>query len=116
MITGSAPIAPHVMNFLRAAFGVPVHEGYGQTESSAAITFTEPTDFTVGHVGGPIAANEIMLEDVVGDCRGRSSCVSPACPTQEVGSSYSSFCLVPDLLALDTEGYGVQLSRHRSQR
>ena len=64
MVTGSAPIAPHVMDFLRAAFGVPVLEGYGQTESSCVITITSADDFSVGHVGAPAAVNEIMLEDV----------------------------------------------------
>eukprot|EP01065_Artemidia_motanka_P032272 TRINITY_DN39298_c0_g1_i1.p2 TRINITY_DN39298_c0_g1~~TRINITY_DN39298_c0_g1_i1.p2 ORF type:complete len:703 (+),score=272.98 TRINITY_DN39298_c0_g1_i1:137-2110(+) len=64
MITGSAPIAAHVMAFLRAVFGVPVHEGYGQTESSTAITFTMGSDFTIGHVGPPLPCNEVRLDDV----------------------------------------------------
>eukprot|EP01062_Namystynia_karyoxenos_P062552 TRINITY_DN55454_c0_g1_i1.p2 TRINITY_DN55454_c0_g1~~TRINITY_DN55454_c0_g1_i1.p2 ORF type:complete len:682 (+),score=243.58 TRINITY_DN55454_c0_g1_i1:107-2152(+) len=64
MVTGSAPIASHVMTFLRVFFGVPVHEGYGQTESSAAITFTAADDFTVGHVGAPLPCNETRLDDV----------------------------------------------------
>jgi hypothetical protein len=54
VITGSAPIAEHVMEFLRAVFGVAVLEGYGQTECSAAACVTSPSDFaTLGHVGGP---------------------------------------------------------------
>eukprot|EP00911_Craspedida_sp_UC1_P000097 UC1_evm1s81 len=64
MATGSAPLASHVMDFLRAAFGVPVYEGYGQTESSALITLTRADDYSTGHVGIPVAACEVMLEDV----------------------------------------------------
>ena len=64
MATGSAPIAGHVMDFLRAVFGVPVLEGYGQTESSAIITLTLPDDLSVGHVGIPAPCCDVMLEDV----------------------------------------------------
>lgn len=64
MVTGSAPIAPHVVNFLRVAFCAPVVEGYGQTESAAAATLTLMDDFTLGHVGGPLNCNRIKLVDV----------------------------------------------------
>eukprot|EP00948_MAST-09A_sp_MAST-9A-sp1_P001934 g1934.t1 len=64
MITGSAPISSRVMNFLRAVFGVPVVEGYGQTESAAIATATFPDDLSVGHVGAPAPGNEIALFDV----------------------------------------------------
>jgi len=64
IVTGSAPIAPRVMNFLRAVFGVPVLEGYGQTESSTAISLTEYFDFSLGHVGAPLPCNEVRLDDV----------------------------------------------------
>lgn len=64
MITGSAPLATHVMDFLRIVFGATVLEGYGQTECAAAATLTSPLDFTLGHVGGPVACNEIKLVDV----------------------------------------------------
>lgn len=64
MMTGSAPISGHVLDFLRAVFGCPVTEGYGQTESSLAVTTTEMDDFTCGHVGLPLPCNDIRLEDV----------------------------------------------------
>ena len=66
MITGSAPIAPHVMEFLRVAFGAHVCEGYGQTECSAASNLTNFHDqASLGHVGGPLACCEVRLESVV---------------------------------------------------
>lgn len=43
----------------------PVLEGYGQTECYGAASITSVSDFaSVGHVGGPIACNEIKLVSV----------------------------------------------------
>jgi long-subunit acyl-CoA synthetase (AMP-forming) len=42
----------------------PMFEGYGQTESAAGSTVTLPGDTTLGHVGAPLACNEIKLVDV----------------------------------------------------
>ena len=64
MITGSAPIAPEVMDFLRVAFACEVYEGYGQTETCAASCLTQRGDYSSGHVGGPSPCNECMLIDV----------------------------------------------------
>ncbi|ORY04414.1 acetyl-CoA synthetase-like protein [Basidiobolus meristosporus CBS 931.73] len=67
VVSGSAPISPHVLEFLRISLGCQVLEGYGQTESSAVITLA--TIFDYGnpfgrHVGVPIACNEVKLIDV----------------------------------------------------
>eukprot|EP01138_Halocafeteria_seosinensis_P013149 gb/GECG01013429.1/.p1 GENE.gb/GECG01013429.1/~~gb/GECG01013429.1/.p1 ORF type:complete len:570 (+),score=71.20 gb/GECG01013429.1/:1-1710(+) len=65
MVTGSAPIAPHVMEFLRCVFGIPVIEGYGQTECSAGTSLGLVDDqATLGHVGAPFPCNQIRLESV----------------------------------------------------
>ena len=65
MISGSAPLSPNVMTFFRCMLGVPVLEGYGQTEGSAAATFSHPDDIaSVGHVGGPHGSAEIVLLDI----------------------------------------------------
>lgn len=64
MLTGSAPLASHVMDFLRVVFGARMQEGYGQTENAAAATLTFARDYTTGHVGGPLACNEIKLVSV----------------------------------------------------
>jgi len=65
MISGSAPIGGTVMTFFRCMLGIPVVEGYGQTEGTAGATLGHPDDMTtVGHVGGPIGCCEIVLVDV----------------------------------------------------
>ncbi|XP_041828912.1 long-chain-fatty-acid--CoA ligase 5 [Melanotaenia boesemani] len=64
MVTGAAPISPSVLNFLRAALGCQIFEGYGQTECAAACTFTMPGDATSGHVGVPLPCNIVKLVDV----------------------------------------------------
>ena len=64
MITGSAPIAPNVLSFLRCAFCCPIVEAYGQTESCGASFGTKIHDNTAGHVGGPGVGVEFKLEDL----------------------------------------------------
>ena len=66
MLTGSAPITPEVLHFFRIALDIPIVEGYGQTESTAAGTTTHLIDTSGGTVGSPGAAVEIKLIDVPG--------------------------------------------------
>lgn len=65
LISGSAPLAENVMMFFRCMLGVPVVEGYGQTEGCAGATIVSSEDMTtVGHVGGPLGCIEMVLIDV----------------------------------------------------
>jgi long-chain acyl-CoA synthetase len=65
MVSGSAPLSSNVMTFFRCVLGIALVEGYGQTEGTAAATLSHPDDMsTVGHVGGPTGATEIVLVDV----------------------------------------------------
>lgn len=65
MISGSAPLSENVMTFFRCMLGIPVVEGYGQTEGAASGTITHPDDIsTVGHVGCPVGSVEIVLMNV----------------------------------------------------
>ena len=64
MVTGSAPISEEVLSFLKVCFSAPIHEGYGQTESTAVSCVTSAIDPKAGHVGGPISCIRIRLRDI----------------------------------------------------
>ncbi len=62
-MTGAAPISKDVVQFLRAAFSAPVFEGYGQTETAAAISVTDGEDRETGATV-PLPCCEVKLLDV----------------------------------------------------
>jgi long-chain acyl-CoA synthetase len=64
MITGSAPIAPDVLDFLKIAFCAEICEGYGMTETSAASFITFPNDPETGIIGGPLQNVKMRLKDI----------------------------------------------------
>ena len=64
MVTGSAPISSEVLDFLKVCFCCPIVEGYGLTETSAAVTLTNPIDPVSGHVGGVFPCVKARLRDV----------------------------------------------------
>ena len=59
-LSGAAPIAPQVLDFFWA-LGVPVVEGYGQTEGTAIATFTPPDDVRIGKVGKALEGVELRI-------------------------------------------------------
>lgn len=59
-VSGGAPLEPAVAEFFFKA-GILVLEGYGLTETTAAITANTPGDFQFGTVGKPLAGVEIKL-------------------------------------------------------
>jgi long-chain acyl-CoA synthetase len=61
-LSGAAPIAPQVLEFFWA-LGVPVLEGYGQTENSAQATVTPPDDVRLGKVGKAVPDSEVRIAD-----------------------------------------------------
>lgn len=61
---GSAPLSPDVLAFCRVAFCLNVLEGYGQTETCAAMTGSAFGDNSGGYVGGPVTSAEIKLVSV----------------------------------------------------
>lgn len=64
IVSGAAPMAAYLAEFLRIVIGAPVCQGYGMTETSAATCIVNPNDVNVGHVGPPLQGSEICLEDV----------------------------------------------------
>ena len=59
-LSGAAPIAPQVLEWLWA-IGVPVREGYGQTENCAQATLNPHDDVRIGTVGVPVAGAEVRI-------------------------------------------------------
>ena len=103
MCSGSAPLSPKVMTFFRCLLGVPVVEGYGQTEASAAATFSHLDDVaSVGHVGGPHGSMEVVLKDVpemgylsTGECSDRAW-ASLALAATNLSHDLTRKCAAPD--------------------
>lgn len=59
-ISGGAPLSKDIGNFFHAA-GFLILEGYGLTETSAAITVNSPTAVKIGTVGRPLPGVEIQI-------------------------------------------------------
>ena len=64
MITGSAPIAGDVLDFLKICFSSPICEGYGMTETCAGSVITFQNDPQTGIVGGPLQNVKLRLRDI----------------------------------------------------
>ncbi|KAI0232937.1 medium-chain fatty acid-CoA ligase faa2 [Massospora cicadina] len=64
LITGSAPIDPKVLEFLRVTLACDVLNGYGATETCAAACIGLPGDTAAGPVGPPVGCLEFKLVDV----------------------------------------------------
>jgi long-chain acyl-CoA synthetase len=62
VLSGAAPIAPQVLEFFWS-IGVPVREGYGQTENTAMATLTPPGDVRLGTVGRPLPGVEVRIAE-----------------------------------------------------
>jgi long-chain acyl-CoA synthetase len=61
-ISGAAPIAPEVLKFFMA-IGVPIREGYGQTENTAWASANQVADIKLGTVGPAYEGTEMRLAD-----------------------------------------------------
>ncbi|MGZ4592604.1 MAG: AMP-binding protein, partial [Actinomycetes bacterium] len=64
MASGAAPLSTAVLEQLQASTGVPIHEGYGLTETSPVVTSTLAAPrVKPGSVGRPIPGVEVRLVD-----------------------------------------------------
>ena len=61
-VSGAAPLAPDVQRFFQG-MGLPLHQGWGMTETTAACTVQTPAELHVGSVGKPLDGVELKLED-----------------------------------------------------
>lgn len=62
VVSGGAPLSEDIARFFHA-IGLHVLEGYGLTETFAAITINRPYDFHIGTVGKPLKDVSIQLKD-----------------------------------------------------
>lgn len=67
MLSGSAPLAPDLMEEFAERTGIPVHQGYGLTEAAPVVTSTLVSErFQAGSVGAALPGVEIRLVDEYG--------------------------------------------------
>ncbi len=62
IVSGGAPLAPELAKFFHAV-GLLVLEGYGLTETVAAILVNRPDDYRLGTVGKPLPGVDIRLSE-----------------------------------------------------
>jgi long-chain acyl-CoA synthetase len=62
VVSGGAPLEPKLADFFRGA-GLLLLEGYGLTETTAAITANTPDSYEFGSVGKPLADVQLKLAD-----------------------------------------------------
>ncbi|WP_156686695.1 AMP-dependent synthetase/ligase [Mycobacterium sp. Marseille-P9652] len=61
-VSGGAPLGARLGHFFRGV-GVTIHEGYGLTETSAAITVNRVGDVRIGTVGTLVPGNSLRIAD-----------------------------------------------------
>lgn len=106
-LTGGAPIAPHVVDFLRAC-GIAVYEGYGMTESAGVISLNHPGAVRYGTVGRPVEGCEVRIADD-GEVLARGEMVFPGYHANPAATRDAvddeGWLHTGDLGALDADGY-----------
>ena len=61
-VCGAAPISPEVQYFVQA-LGIPLHQGWGMTETTSSGVVQAKDDLEAGVVGVPLQGVEIRLDD-----------------------------------------------------
>lgn len=117
-VSGAAPLSPATAEAFRSAFGIPILEGYGLTETSPVATINPPDRPKLGSVGTAIRGVELKLVDdaeqpvpeggegeicVRGDCVMKGYYHLPEA-TQQAFTSDGWF-KTGDVGAIDSEGY-----------
>ncbi|MER7014316.1 long-chain fatty acid--CoA ligase [Saccharopolyspora sp. NPDC000359] len=105
-VSGGAPLGERLAHFFRGV-GVPVLEGYGLTETTAAAAVNVETAFKVGTVGKPIAGTTIRIAEdgevlVKGDVVFREYWNNPQATKESLEDGWFH---TGDLGSLDEDGF-----------
>jgi long-chain acyl-CoA synthetase len=105
-ISGTGPLDGRLAHFFRGV-GVPVYEGYGLTETSAAVCVNTRESFRVGTVGRPVAGAVVRIADdgeilVGGELVFRGYWGNPAATAEALDDGWLR---TGDLGTLDPDGY-----------
>ncbi len=63
IVSGGAPLSPHVHDFLRTSICDILPQGYGLTETTGGISLSDIDDLGTGTVGHPLPGVKVCLED-----------------------------------------------------
>ncbi|AEH36378.1 AMP-dependent synthetase/ligase [Halopiger xanaduensis] len=66
LISGGGSLSPELCQ-LYHAMGLPIHEGYGLTETSPVISVNPPGEVKIGTIGPPVVDVEIAIDESVAD-------------------------------------------------
>lgn len=103
VVCGGSTLGRELSLFFTGA-GLPVHEGYGLTETSAAVTANPPGRSKAGTVGRPVPGAEVAIgED--GEVWVRGASVFTGYLNQPRDGFYEGWFATGDLGALDEDGY-----------
>jgi long-chain acyl-CoA synthetase len=116
VISGGAPLGERLGHFFRGA-GIPVVEGYGLTESTAAVTVNPPDAVKIGTVGRPLPGAAVRVDEE-GELLVRGGQVMQGywhdeAATADVLSS-DGWLRTGDLAEIDAEGY-VRITGRRKE-
>ncbi|MFI5586981.1 AMP-dependent synthetase/ligase [Amycolatopsis sp. NPDC051758] len=105
-VSGGAPLGARLAHFFRG-IGVPVFEGYGLTETSAAANVNTQTAFRVGTVGKPVNGTSVRIADdgevmLKGDVVFRAYFNNPQATAEALTDGWFH---TGDLGELDSEGF-----------
>ncbi|QFZ17436.1 AMP-dependent synthetase/ligase [Saccharothrix syringae] len=105
-VSGGAPLGERLAHFFRGV-GVPVLEGYGLTETSAAACVNTEAAFRVGTVGRPVAGTSVRIAEdgeilIKGDVVFRSYWNNPSATSDALEDGWFH---TGDIGQLDTDGF-----------